>query len=401
MEDLNENTEEILDISEIIARKLSGEELRDEEEKKLNDWIFSSARNRSLYNRIKDSRNFDQRNELIRQINTEGAWFRYKQKINIDPDRKRHIRWWQYAAIIFVPVFIATLFYITQQERKQDQVQIAEEQIVPGSKNAVLVLGSGKSIDLEKNDALDIKEEDGTRIVKNDQLLSYHQSTAETDMIVPNNTLIVPRGGEYSLVLSDSTKVYLNAISKLIFPVSFSKGTREVFLEGEACFMVKKDQGKPFIVNVNGMRIEVLGTTFNVNAYKDQEKIVTTLVEGKVRLFAEAGQSGGYILSPGDQAVFNASSGGEVQIRQVNASNYIQWIDGVYVFDQQSLGEIMQTLSRWYDFDYLFEQQELEHIRFKGGLNKYESIDPILEIIESTGKVKATIKGKNILFSKK
>jgi ferric-dicitrate binding protein FerR (iron transport regulator) len=401
MKDLNENTEEILDISEIIARKLSGEELSYKDEKELSDWIFSSGRNRSLYNRIKDSLNFDHRNELIRQINTTEAWLRYKQKINIDTNRKRQIRWWQYAAAIFVPVFVATLFYITQQERKQDQVQIAEEQIVPGSKNAVLVLGSGKSIDLEKNDALDIKEEDGTRIVKDNQLLSYHQSTDKTHMKVPDNTLIVPRGGEYSLVLSDSTKVYLNAMSKLVFPVSFSKGVREVFLEGEACFIVKKDQGKPFLVNVNGMRIEVLGTTFNVNAYKDQGNIITTLVEGKVRLFAGAGQSGEYMLSPGDQAVFNASSGDEVQVRQVNASNYIQWIGGVYVFDKQSLGEIMQTLSRWYDFNYLFEQQELEHIRFKGGLNKYESIDPILEIIESTGKVKATIKGKNILFSKK
>ncbi len=401
MKDLNENTEEILAISEVIARKLSGEKLSEEEEKKLNDWISSSGRNESLYNRIKDSRNFDQRNELIRQINTEGAWFLYKQKINVSPDRKRFIRWWQYAAIIFVPVFLVSLFYLTQMEREHDPVQIAEEQILPGSKNAVLVLGSGKSINLERSDTLDMQEEDGTRIVKDDQLLSYHQPVGESDMKAPDNTLIVPRGGEYSLVLSDSTRVYLNAMSKLVFPVSFSKGTREVSLEGEACFMVKKDQSRPFIVNVNRMRIEVLGTTFNVNAYKDQGDIVTTLVEGKVRLFTGADHSDEYILSPDDQAVFNASSGGEIQIRQVNASNYIQWIDGVYVFDQQSLGEIMQTLSRWYDFNYWFEQQELEHIRFKGGLSKYESIDPILEIIESTGKVRVTIKGKNIVFSKK
>jgi len=401
MKDLNENTEEILAISEVIVRKLRGGELSDEEEKKLSDWISSSGRNRLLYNRIKDSENFDQRNELIRQINTEGAWLRYKQKISVSPDRKRSIRWWQYAAIIFVPVFLVILFQLTQQERKHDPVQIAKEQIVPGSKNAILVLGSGKSINLERSDSLDIQEEDGTRIVKDDQLLSYHQPVGETDMKVPDNTLIIPRGCEYSLVLSDSTRVYLNAMSKLVFPVSFSKGTREVSLEGEACFLVKKDEGRPFIVNVNGMRIEVLGTTFNVNAYKDQGNVVTTLVEGKVRLFTGADHSDEYILSPDDQAVFNASSGGEVQIRQVNASNYIQWIDGVYVFDQQSLGEIMQTLSRWYDFNYWFEQQELEHIRFKGGLSKYESIDPILEIIESTGKVRVTVKGKNIVFSKK
>ncbi|WP_423129605.1 FecR family protein [Gaoshiqia sp. Z1-71] len=401
MEAFNENTDEILAISENIARKLSGEELSNEEEKKLGDWIFSSARNRTLYNQIKDSRNFDRRNELIRQINTEGAWLRYKQKINIDPDRKRSVRWWQYAAVIFIPVLLAILLYIPQHERERNQVQVAKEQIVPGSKNAVLVLGSGKSIDLRKNDSLNIKEQDGTRIVKDDQLLCYHQPTDETNMKVPDNTLIIPRGSEYSLILSDSTKVYLNSMSKLVFPVSFSKREREVLLEGEACFMVKKDPGKPFIVNANGIRIEVLGTTFNVNAYKDQGNIVTTLVEGKVRLLAGIDQSREYILSPDDQAVFNASSGDEVQIRQVNALDYIQWIEGVYVFDQQSLGEIMQTLSRWYDFNYWFEQQDIKDIKFRGGLNKYESIEPILEIIESTGKVKATIKGKNILFSKR
>jgi len=106
MKDFSENTEAALDISEIISRKLAGEDLSDEDEKKLNDWIFSSERNRSLYDRIRDSRNFDQRNELMRQINTEGAWFGYKQKIGINPDRKRHIQWWQYAAAMLIPALI-------------------------------------------------------------------------------------------------------------------------------------------------------------------------------------------------------------------------------------------------------------------------------------------------------
>lgn len=400
MKDLNENTEEILAISEVIARKLSGEELSDEEEKKLNDWISFSKRNQFLYNRIKDSRNFDQRNKLIRQINTEGAWARYNQKINIDRDQKRSMRWWQYAAAIMIPVFLFILFHFVQHE-KAVQHQLAAERIVPGSKNAMLVLGNGKRIDLEVRDSLDIKEKDGTRITQDDQLLHYHQTTDKVNAEPPINTLIVPRGGEYSLVLSDSSKVYLNSLSRLVFPVNFKSGRREVTLDGEACFIIKKDPVRPFFVHLNGISIEVLGTTFNVNAYGDQGNIITTLVEGKVHLHTKGDESGEYVLEPDEQAVYNPSSGGGVQVRPVNASDYIQWVKGVYVFNEQSLGEIMQTLSRWYDFNYWFEQQELEHIRFKGGLSKYESIDPILEIIESTGKVKATIKGKNILFSKK
>jgi ferric-dicitrate binding protein FerR (iron transport regulator) len=189
-------------------------------------------------------------------------------------------------------------------------------------------------------------------------------------------------------------------MSKLVFPVSFSKENREVFLEGEACFKVRKDQSRPFIVNVNGIKIEVLGTTFNVNAYSDQEQIITTLVEGKVKIHLTDSPENEFILNPDDQAVFDLT-GRTIQINQVDAVSYMQWVNGIYTFNDQSLGEIMRTLSRWYDFNYWFEQQDIEDITFKGGLNKYERIEPILEIIASTGKVDVTVKGKNIVFSKK
>jgi len=393
-----DKVDSIFPIAEVIVKKISGE-LTPEEETFFNVWISSSSRNQDLFNRIMDAQNLEERNRMIRGIDTREAWIRYSKEIKLRK-KSHYIRVLQYAAVLLVPVMIVTLLYITRQENQTAQNVRPEQQINPGSKNALLVLGNGKSINLEKSNFLDIKEEDGTRIVNDNQCLSYHEIKEEDNAKIPENTLIVPRGGEYNLVLSDSSEVYLNSMSKLVFPVNFSKNTREVFLEGEACFIVKKDSGRPFIVNVNGMRIEVMGTTFNVNAYRDQENIITTLVEGKVRLITTNDQQNEYILAPDDQAVFDVSAK-DVQINKVNAASYMQWINGVYVFDNQSLGEIMTTLSRWYNFNYWFEQQDIEQITFKGGLNKYESIEPILDIIESTGKVKATINGKNILFSKK
>jgi len=401
MEDFNQIPDTVFTISEIIARKFSTEEdLSEEDEKQLNDWISSSERNRLLYTRIRDERNQEERNELIRQINTKQAWSRFTRHAGIKTPWRIQIQWWHYAAGLIVPILVISMFYVGRHEKYTDISQMAEDQIVPGSKNAMLVLGSGKSVKLEKNDSLNIEEEDGTRIVKDTKTLSYHKVNRNVEAKIPQNKLIVPRGGEYNLTLSDSTKVYLNSMSKLTFPVRFTGENREVFLDGEACFMVQKDQRHPFIVHVNGLKIEVLGTTFNINAYRDQKEIVTTLVEGKIKINLPDEPENELLLEPNDQAVFDVTYG-KVQINKVDPNNYIQWINGIYVFNDESLDEIMKTLSRWYDFNYWFEQEDIKNIKFKGGLNKYESIEPILDIIENTGKVDVTVKGKNILFTKK
>ncbi len=402
MEDLNQIQETVFPIAEIIAQKLSNaENLSEEDEKQLNNWLSYSERNRLLYDRIKDGQNQEEWNKLIRQIDTEQAWSRFSMYTGIKDTRKRSVQWWHYAAGLLIPVLVVSLFYVTRHNTSvTDSDNILKEQIVPGSRNAILVLGNGKNIKLEKNDSLNIEEEDGTRIIKNAATLSYHKINKKAEAQIPQNTLIVPRGGEYNMVLSDSTKVYLNSMSQLRFPIRFPSGSREVFLEGEACFIVKKDPAHPFIVNVNGIKIEVLGTTFDVNAYPDQGKIITTLVKGKIKLSLPDSPGKEFCLAPNDQAVLNRSTQ-QVQVDKVDAGNYIQWINGIYVFNNESLEEIMKTLSRWYDFNYWFEQEDIKNIKFNGGLNKYESIEPILEIIESTGKVEATINKNNILFRAK
>jgi ferric-dicitrate binding protein FerR (iron transport regulator) len=189
-------------------------------------------------------------------------------------------------------------------------------------------------------------------------------------------------------------------MSRLIFPVRFPKDERVVILEGEGYFEVQKEEKRPFVVQVNGMQIQVMGTSFNVKAYQDELSIYTTLVEGKVRVNTGSGPNDQYVLEPDQQAVFDRQKAA-LSVEQVDAVQYIQWTKGKYIFYNQTLDEIMKTLSRWYDFTYQCNDESIRSMRFEGGLNKYESIYPILDIIGKTGKVEVTVKGKEVIFTKR
>ena len=392
------NINQIFHMPQILAKMKSGE-IEDRELEYLNEWLNQSKENKLLLDKIMNEENRSRREELLKQIDLEKAWEKYSMKI----ERKKNLlflRICKYAAAILLPITILTLVFLPERLHEKER---AEElaQIVPGSKNARLILDNGENLYLDNSKAFEFKEKDGTTIKKENDLLTYQKSEEHKKPDKrPNNVLETPRGGEYNLVLADGSKVYLNSMSRLTFPVAFDGSTREVHLKGEACFMVEKDTLHPFIVNVNGVKIQVLGTTFNVDAYEDEDEIMTTLVEGTIKIHMDEYPEKKIFLEPDDQLLYDTKTK-NIKINKVNANDYIQWIHGIYTFNNESLVGIMQALSRWYDFTYSFEQQELENLRFGGGLNKYESIEPILEIIESTDKVKVKINGKNIIFSNK
>ena len=170
--------------------------------------------------------------------------------------------------------------------------------------------------------------------------MNYAENVAQNPKKPIYNTLIVPQGGEYTLVLSDGTRVFVNSMSKLVFPVSFVSNKREITLEGEACFEVVKDSSKPFIVTIKGMQIEVLGTTFNVKAYPTDDQSFTTLVEGKIKLNAGTRASDIRVLEPDQQAVYNPTTAAMV-VQKVDAKQFMQWTRGKYIFTNQPLDEIM------------------------------------------------------------
>lgn len=387
----------IIEISELIARDITGQ-LNQQEKDTLEKWIGSSGQNRKLYEKIVEGRNLAERTRIYERIDAENAWKKVSERIIPQSGRRFVPIVYRYAAAILIPLLmgITTYWYLYEKPQKMAQ-PIAG--IVPGTSHAVLVLANGKNVNLSNDSIKNVIENDGTVIRKSDKELNYTEQVSGNSQKPILNTLIVPKGGEYSLILSDGTRVFVNSMSKLVYPVNFTGDKREITLEGEAYFEVFKDKSKPFIVNIKGLKVEVLGTSFNVKAYPDDKQSFTTLVEGKVKLNSGLQTSVVRILEPDQQGVFDPLTSAIV-VQKVDARQFMQWTTGKYTFTNQTLDEMMKTLARWYNFNYQFEEASLKNIRFEGGLNKYESIDPILEIIKRTGKVKVTVKGREVLFCK-
>ena len=267
-------------------------------------------------------------------------------------------------------------------------VVVAE--IEHGSAKARLELADGRKVNLDQETCLQLEEVDGTKILTTDNMVKYagRDSLAACSMEMKYNTLIVPRGGEFALELMDGTRVWLNAESKLRYPVNFVGNERRVEMAGEVYFEVAKNEEKPFIVTVNGVDICVLGTSFNVSAY--QERVITTLVEGRVRLTRGNEH---VVLAPNEQAVW---SGDGFDVRQVDARNYVLWKEGIFYFEDVDLETILDDMSRWYNVNIFYVNPALKVKKFSVEIKRYENINEILRRIEQTKRVKFEIKDRTI-----
>jgi hypothetical protein len=261
---------------------------------------------------------------------------------------------------------------------------IINEPISIGSDKAVLTLENGDKVILEKG-----KKFQNKTLNSNGKELSYstknRSSSNFVDEKIASNILTVPRGGQFSLNLQDGTKVLLNSDSKIKYPVKFIKGEKRKveLLYGEAFFDVSPSQnnnGSEFIVSTKTQKINVLGTKFNIKAYSEDDIITTTLVEGKVKVGNGKNQ---ILLSPNQQSKVNSNSP-VINLSDVDVSQQISWINGLFSFNDASLEDIMYTLSRWYDLEFIFKSANQKDFIFSGILERTKSIDDILLIIEKT-----------------
>ena len=203
------------------------------------------------------------------------------------------------------------------------------------------------------------------------------------------NKLSVPKGGEYRIELEDGTKVWINSASRLRYPVVFSGDTREVYLEGEAYFEVRRDSSRPFIVHAGDQRVTVLGTSFGMTCYANEVNDYTTLVSGKVKVELQQGKQA-FVLKPGTQVEYNKESG-MVRERRVDVAEFVAWKEGKYVFKQK---RILSTLSRWYDFEVFYQNSEMKEVLFSGELRRFDDFNYLLQLIERTSDVKFIIDKK-------
>ena len=376
-------------IARLIARYLS-DEIGEEEQAELTRWRDESPENERLFQEICKEENIKQNMQKRQTFHAEDGWEGVQRKIQRHRFRHRILNICKYAAIFIFPVAIATVAIYKSGNEPQPLSQV-EEQIVPGGKKAVLILDNGEAIDLKSTSGVELKEKDGTVIQVDSTVLNYQQAPARTSEKLAYNKVNVPRGGEYQLMLSDGSKVQLNSMSSIRFPVQFAQDCRLVELEGEAYFEVSKT-GQPFIVQTKGMKIEVLGTTFNISAYANEE-YQTTLVSGSVKVQTENGSN--RILKPSEQACFTPGSN-QINVRNVDTAFYTSWIHGKINFKDQRLDDIMKTLARWYDMDVVYENEATKELRFGCYVNRYNEITPLVKLLEQTGRVTVTVEGKTI-----
>ena len=329
--------------------------------------------------------------------NGEEEFLHLEKSIYDQKSRRMTLRWSIAASIILlVGLFVGRT--INGVRDMHEEQELAKNVMQPGTSKAILMMADGKEVVLEQGQNLNILLNERVRVATSNRGIVYEEH-GKGVVTEEYNKLTTPIGGEYSLVLSDGTKVFLNADSELKYPVEFSDGKRIVDLKGEAYFEVHKDSLRPFVVRVNGAEVTVLGTSFNVNTYGDDGQIYTTLVNGAVRVSSvKNGQA--EVLKPGMQSVMDVQSG-QLTVREVDVEPYVAWREGRFVFRAMTLDLIMRQLQRWYDFEVFYQNPELKDYEFRGVIKRDMDLDKVLSVIKVTTNVDFEVKGKVITIIKR
>ncbi|MEQ7799474.1 FecR domain-containing protein [Pedobacter sp. ASV1-7] len=285
---------------------------------------------------------------------------------------------------------------------QKDNKTVKTDKILPGGNKAYLTLANGKKISLTDAANGTIQQQTGLTIRKTaDGTLVYEvvklaQQSNQGKTLY--NTIETPKGGQYQINLPDGTKVWLNAASSLRYPMQFVGSERIVDLYGEGYFEVAKSGNQKFIVRNGLQQVEVLGTHFNINAYKDEASVKTTLLEGSVRVLFNAGKNKelSRLLKPGQQS---EQTGENIDVRNVDTENVIAWKKGDFIFNGEELSGIMRKIARWYDVEVVYKGS-FDDLKFGGYISRSKNISSVLGIMESTGKIHFKIQGKTITVLK-
>lgn len=300
----------------------------------------------------------------------------------------RNFKLWPRVAAAAAVILIAGagLFYYANQEPKKGLNYSTYTDIAPGTKKAILTLADGQQISLSeaKDGNLAIADQAIIKKTGEGQLVYQDAKTAEAKIVY--NSIATPNGGQYTLTLSDGTKVILNAASSLKYPTRFNGKDRTVELTGEGYFEVAHDKAKPFKVISTGQTVEVLGTHFNINAYANEPGIKTTLLEGSVDV-------NGTLLKPNQQAVLKANH--QINVQDVDVDEAVAWKNGLFKFDHTDLKTLMRQIARWYDVEIVYEGTVKEE-QFYGKIERSYTLAEVLKVLE-LGKVKFRIEGKRII----
>ena len=386
-------TKKYIRIAELIYKDKIGN-LTEQEKCELLAWLEESDFNRQIFDELAKGSSLSRSYDEYRTIHREQVWNAIEKQI-VPQGRQLSLQWVGYAASVMILVVAG--WFIFQMSDNKNVVQEGKKvaRITPGTQKAILYLDNGEQVVLADNNTVVVEDSLSGRIEQVDKSLVYQtESTVKEERL---NVLEIPNGGEFQVTLADGTKVCLNAGTKLTYPIAFVGKERRVHLEGEGYFEVKRDENKPFIVEIKGMEVKVLGTSFNLRSFAADNRSTATLISGKIEVKTSLRR---VELSPNQQADLLVGEN-KLDVREVDAAVYSAWTKGRFVFRRERLETILDDVSRWYNVTVFYEQSSAKDILFSGIMERYADISKTLEMLEKTGKVSFIIDEQKIIVRAK
>ncbi|WP_207514600.1 FecR family protein [Longitalea luteola] len=328
--------------------------------------------------------------------------------------RFRGRTWWTAAAVLII--VSGAGYYLMKKQPAASGVaktDVLVNDVAPGTNKAVLTLADGTTIDLDNAANGMIAKQDNAEVLKPEegQLVYSPDDSNKGEGPLSWNSLATPRSGQYQLALPDGSKVWLNAQSSIHYPIAFRGNERRVQITGEVYFEVAHNPKMPFIVEKGDMRVEVLGTHFNVNAYNDESAIKTTLLEGKVKVVkggsvrsTSAVNDQTAILRPGEQAVIPAGSArtkqsvnNQIQVRKTDVDDVVAWKNGLFHFENADVRTVMRQLARWYDVEVVYQGASVKNDPLFVEISRNTRLSDVLKVLEESGSAKFSIQGRKVI----
>ena len=385
-----DNIRDKIEIADVVVKKLfEGEGLSEGEEQQLRRWLEESGEHEKLFQQVASGRSLAEFREVV-SLSDRGEQWRRLDRLTRERKFIGWRRWSVYAAGVALVLSLGLWFGL--RETSEDKAIVRMAVIEPGKTQALLVLDDGHEITLRDRDTLVTTTSSNITIQMGQVVYQMKDEVPVTK--VEYNTIVVPRGGIYSLVLSDGTKVFLNSESELHYPAKFTEGNRKVDLKGEAFFEVAPDSLRPFIVNAREVQTRVLGTSFNILAYADEPAIRTTLFTGRVEVSVDDTPLK-EVLTPGMQASWKAGSD-NISVKKVNMDIQSLWRDGVIMLDDDELESVMRMLARWYNVTYEWKGNRNVKHTFTGKINRNEDLGSVLGTLTLLGGPRFEIEGTTV-----
>lgn len=375
---MTEQGKQIIRIADLIVAELTGK-IDDAGRNELESWKHEALGHLRLYNLYQSTDFVAHKFEFIREYSAVEAYQEFTGRVI---QTKRRKRVWEVCSAVAAAVLLFVLggsfyFFCNVKNKPISFVQ----KIPPGSCKAILTEPDGTKIDISDITFL--------TFIQNDVMSGKREKKVAGSLY---HMITTPRGGEYDLILSDGSRLRMNSESEVRIPVAFEKGQREVFMKGEIYFDIARDSLVPFVIHTRQGDVRVLGTSFNVRDYQDEDFLETTLVNGKVVFEREGNCS---YLKPGEQLRLNKEDR-KTTVEAVDVLLYCSWKDGRFVFEKQRLEEIMNTIARWYNINVFYESSSVKNILFTGNIKRYSDLDQVVSMLELINKINIEIKDRNV-----